>query len=165
VIRLAGAAIEPEAIGIDPAKRPALQGRQEDPEDIFATSDAVKEEGWRGGCRGPCSGSLRAAPSNGSAGLAALGGSHAVLPWWAFTFLWASPTVPVRRPWSREGDGAGGTLAASRPPARFFSPGPRRPSYATFKAFLVRSACSVGSALCRPSTGRLWRSRGPQALN
>jgi len=46
VIRLGGAAIEPEAIGIDLAQAPALrQGAGEILEDIFAhASDAVTEE-------------------------------------------------------------------------------------------------------------------------
>jgi len=65
-------------------------GSRRDLEDIFATSDAVTEEGWRGGCRGPCFRvPLRAAPFQWKSGWpwAALVGSQRLLPCWGFHVL------------------------------------------------------------------------------
>jgi len=87
--------------------------------------DAVTEEAGEEGCRGPCSGSAQGGsfPME-SAGWAALVGVLSVLPWWAFTFCWASPTGSCSAAWSRGVMGLVGTLAAKPAPLEVFSPDP-----------------------------------------
>jgi len=103
---------------------PALQGAGESGGHLWATSGRVPlrrlgEEGAEDPAQGP--------PQGGSFPMELLAwagfslGFSAVLPWWAFTFCWASQPGSCSAALVEGVDGAGGdTGRQSRPPSRFF---------------------------------------------